>query len=69
MSNCEENNLANLFLDISKKLFENFFDYIYNDKHNKLISDIAWKIHKTLVDENIDFSQLEELGINAVAKS
>ncbi|NBK98101.1 MAG: hypothetical protein EOM50_08785 [Erysipelotrichia bacterium] len=54
MSNYEENNLANLFLDISKKLSENFFDYIYNDKHNKLISDIAWKIHKTFVDENLD---------------
>ena len=34
-----------------------------------LTQSLDIKLIATLVDENIDFSQLEELGINAVAKS
>jgi hypothetical protein len=33
-----------------------------------LTQSLDIKLIATLVDENIDFSQLEELGINAVAK-
>ncbi|ATB70771.1 hypothetical protein SJPD1_2682 [Sulfurospirillum diekertiae] len=60
MSDCKENSLANLFLDISKKLFENFFDYIDNDKYNKLISETVYEIHEKIILMNSG----EELEVN-----